>query len=120
MHLQGKNEPFDLPIKKKIDICTIMYTSGTTGDPKGVMISNESILSIISGVNHSLESMNDEVWFSSHLILFLGDNLGYQGKLTFHSLSNPWLYIFLLVICYCFAVRCEGRILVIPSSSTYI
>ncbi|PSS03947.1 Long chain acyl-CoA synthetase [Actinidia chinensis var. chinensis] len=56
----GKNEPFDLPIKKKIDICTIMYTSGTTGDPKGVMISNESILSIISGVNHSLESMNDE------------------------------------------------------------
>lgn len=39
-----------------------MYTSGTTGDPKGVMISNESILSINSGVNHHLESMNEEVW----------------------------------------------------------
>ncbi|KAI3753947.1 hypothetical protein L2E82_26012 [Cichorium intybus] len=26
-----------------------MYTSGTTGEPKGVMITNESILSILSG-----------------------------------------------------------------------
>lgn len=58
---QGTNEQFDLPVKKKSDICTIMYTSGTTGDPKGVMISNENILSIISGVNHHLESMSEEV-----------------------------------------------------------
>ncbi|KAL0426112.1 UNVERIFIED_CONTAM: Long chain acyl-CoA synthetase 4 [Sesamum radiatum] len=57
---EGMNKQFDIPIKKKADICTIMYTSGTTGDPKGVMISNESILSIISGVNHHLESMNQE------------------------------------------------------------
>ncbi|KAI8028267.1 Long chain acyl-CoA synthetase 4 [Camellia lanceoleosa] len=65
----GKNEHFDLPIKKKTDICTIMYTSGTTGDPKGVVISNKSILSIISAVNHSLESMDEgyseeDVFFS--------------------------------------------------------
>ncbi|XAR62970.1 Long-chain-fatty-acid--CoA ligase [Bertholletia excelsa] len=58
--LLGKNKQFDLPVKKKTDTCTIMYTSGTTGDPKGVMISNESILAVISGVKHSLESMNDE------------------------------------------------------------
>nr|GMD25012.1 long chain acyl-CoA synthetase 4-like [Ipomoea batatas] len=37
-----------------------MYTSGTTGDPKGVLISNESILSIIAGVNHHMEDMNEE------------------------------------------------------------
>ncbi|CAK9182028.1 unnamed protein product, partial [Ilex paraguariensis] len=54
------DEHFDLPIKKKSDLCTIMYTSGTTGDPKGVMISNASILSIISGVNHHLQSINEE------------------------------------------------------------
>ncbi|CAA3003466.1 long chain acyl- synthetase 4-like [Olea europaea subsp. europaea] len=58
--LLGLNKKFDIPIKKKTDICTIMYTSGTAGDPKGVMITNESILSIISGVNHHLESMNEE------------------------------------------------------------
>jgi len=64
----GNNEHFDLPTKKKTDICTIMYTSGTTGDPKGVMISHESILSLISGVNHSLESMNDQ--FSERDVFF--------------------------------------------------
>nr|AJQ20633.1 Long-Chain Acyl-CoA Synthetase [Salvia miltiorrhiza] len=58
--LLGKTKKYDVPVKKKTDICTIMYTSGTTGDPKGVMISNESILSIISGVNHHLESMNEQ------------------------------------------------------------
>ena len=55
------NDQFSLPLKKKSDICTIMYTSGTTGDPKGVIISNENILSIISGVNHHLESISEEV-----------------------------------------------------------
>lgn len=59
LHL-GTNDQFELPSKMRSDICTIMYTSGTTGEPKGVMITNESILSILSGVNHHLESMNEE------------------------------------------------------------
>ncbi|KAI7739207.1 hypothetical protein M8C21_005629, partial [Ambrosia artemisiifolia] len=50
----GKN--FDLPLKKKSDICTIMYTSGTTGDPKGVLISNNNMVTLIAGVNHLLDS----------------------------------------------------------------
>ncbi|KAI3693448.1 hypothetical protein L6452_33283 [Arctium lappa] len=59
LHL-GTKDKFELPSKMRSDICTIMYTSGTTGEPKGVMITNESILSILSGVNHHLESMNEE------------------------------------------------------------
>uniref|UniRef100_A0ACD5VJR8 Uncharacterized protein n=1 Tax=Avena sativa TaxID=4498 RepID=A0ACD5VJR8_AVESA len=39
LSLAGDQE-FDLPVKQSTDICTIMYTSGTTGDPKGVLISN--------------------------------------------------------------------------------
>ncbi|KAI3756880.1 hypothetical protein L1987_56704 [Smallanthus sonchifolius] len=59
-----------LPSKMRSDICTIMYTSGTTGEPKGVMITNESILSILSGVNHHLESMNEEVgWLDIKLLI---------------------------------------------------
>ncbi|KAL6549857.1 Long chain acyl-CoA synthetase 4 [Orobanche minor] len=54
----GENKHYDLPVKIKTDICTIMYTSGTTGDPKGVMISNNSIVTLIAGVNRLLESVN--------------------------------------------------------------
>ncbi|XP_062074556.1 long chain acyl-CoA synthetase 4-like [Humulus lupulus] len=57
----GNDKDFDLPVKKKTDICTIMYTSGTTGDPKGVLISNESIISLLAGVRRLLESVNEEL-----------------------------------------------------------
>ncbi|KAK6137284.1 hypothetical protein DH2020_028976 [Rehmannia glutinosa] len=55
----GENKHYDLPVKKKTDICTIMYTSGTTGDPKGVMISNNSIVTLIAGVKCLLGSVNE-------------------------------------------------------------
>ncbi|XP_030500223.2 long chain acyl-CoA synthetase 4 [Cannabis sativa] len=57
----GDCKDFDLPVKKKTDICTIMYTSGTTGDPKGVLISNESIISLLAGVRRLLESVNEKL-----------------------------------------------------------
>ncbi|KAL8263469.1 hypothetical protein R6Q59_021599 [Mikania micrantha] len=60
LHLGISKDRFELPSKMRSDICTIMYTSGTTGEPKGVMITNESILSILSGVNHHLQSMSEE------------------------------------------------------------
>ncbi|KAG6466794.1 hypothetical protein ZIOFF_075398 [Zingiber officinale] len=43
------------------DICTIMYTSGTTGDPKGVLISNKNIITLISGVDRLLLSVNEQL-----------------------------------------------------------
>ncbi|XP_057967846.1 long chain acyl-CoA synthetase 4-like [Malania oleifera] len=55
----GDDMCVDLPVKKKNEICTIMYTSGTTGDPKGVMISNDSILTILVGAKRQLESVNE-------------------------------------------------------------
>ncbi|XWS61620.1 hypothetical protein CRYUN_Cryun07bG0142000 [Craigia yunnanensis] len=57
----GENKQFDLPVKKKGDICTIMYTSGTTGDPKGVLISNDSIVTLIAGVKLLLERVNEQL-----------------------------------------------------------
>ena len=58
---KDSKDAVDLPMKMTSDICTIMYTSGTTGEPKGVMITNEIILSMLSGVTHHLDSMSEEV-----------------------------------------------------------
>ncbi|KAK7358526.1 hypothetical protein VNO77_00458 [Canavalia gladiata] len=57
----GDNKSFDLPEKKRSDICTIMYTSGTTGDPKGVMISNASIVTLLAGITQVLGSCNEKL-----------------------------------------------------------
>ncbi|CAN6544197.1 unnamed protein product [Malus baccata var. baccata] len=48
------NADCELPPKRKTDICTIMYTSGTTGEPKGVIISNRAILAEVLSVEQLL------------------------------------------------------------------
>ncbi|WOL02121.1 long chain acyl-CoA synthetase 4 [Canna indica] len=60
--LLGNNQQFDLPEIKSTDICTIMYTSGTTGDPKGVMMSNDSIVKFIAGADVLLSSASTELY----------------------------------------------------------
>ncbi|CAH9117064.1 unnamed protein product [Cuscuta europaea] len=67
----GEDKNFDLPAKKKTDICTIMYTSGTTGDPKGVLISNNNIVTLIAGVKRLLESVNESLSMNDVYISYL-------------------------------------------------
>ncbi|KAI7751717.1 hypothetical protein M8C21_004355 [Ambrosia artemisiifolia] len=67
----GDDKHFDLPLKKKSDICTIMYTSGTTGDPKGVLISNNSIVTLIAGVRRLLGSANESLDSNDVYLSFL-------------------------------------------------
>ncbi|KAF8410610.1 hypothetical protein HHK36_003142 [Tetracentron sinense] len=45
---------YKLPQKDKSDICTIMYTSGTTGDPKGVLLTNENIMAEVLSTDQLL------------------------------------------------------------------
>ncbi|KAE8008450.1 hypothetical protein FH972_004961 [Carpinus fangiana] len=45
---------YKLPPKQKTDICTIMYTSGTTGEPKGVILTNGAIMAQVLAIDHIL------------------------------------------------------------------
>ncbi|XP_049377868.1 long chain acyl-CoA synthetase 4-like [Solanum stenotomum] len=67
----GSKNQYDLPLKEKNDICTIMYTSGTTGEPKGVMISNNSIVTLIAGVKRFLESVNEALTMNDVYLSYL-------------------------------------------------
>jgi acyl-CoA synthetase (AMP-forming)/AMP-acid ligase II len=104
-YLQAADQEFDLPVKEKSDICTIMYTSGTTGDPKGVLISNASIICLIAGVDRLLSSQNEEVrcsWSSSIMWPYLTH---WQTFNIFYNMR--------------FSVGRKRRLHVLPSSCTH-
>ncbi|PSC74925.1 long chain acyl-synthetase 4-like [Micractinium conductrix] len=43
----GRTNAVEAVPPKAEDLCTIMYTSGTTGDPKGVMLTHENVMAAI-------------------------------------------------------------------------
>lgn len=47
---QVSSEDLDLSFIKESDLASIVYTSGTTGDPKGVMLSHGNFLSNVSDI----------------------------------------------------------------------
>ncbi|RLN82902.1 hypothetical protein BBJ28_00000866 [Nothophytophthora sp. Chile5] len=70
---EGKKHPTVAQPPAGDDIATIMYTSGTTGDPKGVMLSHSAILSGCAAVKDFLitagRRLNSDTVYLSYLPL---------------------------------------------------
>ena len=58
---QGKVNEMEILPPQPFNICTIMYTSGTSGDPKGVVLTHETIATFVSGVDLFLDQFEDKV-----------------------------------------------------------
>lgn len=77
----GRQHPTP-PVKpKKEDICCIMYTSGSTGNPKGVILKHSNLVAAIGGVNKLLGKWigkEDSIMAYlplAHVLEFLVENL---------------------------------------------
>lgn len=67
----GSKVPSELQTPKASDICTIMYTSGTSGDPKGVIITHESATINIRGVDLFMGQFEDKMTVDDVYLSFL-------------------------------------------------
>eukprot|EP00879_Flechtneria_rotunda_P001890 GHRR01002062.1.p1 GENE.GHRR01002062.1~~GHRR01002062.1.p1 ORF type:complete len:668 (+),score=222.63 GHRR01002062.1:317-2320(+) len=92
----GTRKPRDAVPPSPDDLCTIMYTSGTTGNPKGVMHTHGSVMSEVESMREflteaKLEVAPNDVYFSfltlahifdrviEEMVLFLGACIGYYS-----------------------------------------
>ena len=91
----GKANPAEPRGAKPEDLCTIMYTSGTTGDPKGVELTHAAVMATVASLAMFLRTyggpfdLQDEVFISylplahifdratEELVISMGGSIGY-------------------------------------------
>lgn len=57
----GKENPSEIFPPQPHSMCTIMYTSGTSGDPKGVVILHETVAAFVRGIDLFMEQFEDKM-----------------------------------------------------------
>ncbi|VFQ73854.1 unnamed protein product [Cuscuta campestris] len=67
----GKEHPWEVTPPQPFNICTIMYTSGTSGEPKGVILTHENIASAARGLDLFMDQFEDKMTVDDVYISFL-------------------------------------------------
>lgn len=65
----GEAAPVDLRLPKPDDLAILMYTSGTTSTPKGVLITHTNLVSAVAGVLQAVMPISSDDVFLSYLPL---------------------------------------------------
>ncbi|XP_002972636.2 long chain acyl-CoA synthetase 9, chloroplastic [Selaginella moellendorffii] len=97
----GRDTPSEPRLPAPEDLAVIMYTSGSTGMPKGVMISHANIVSTVAGVMTAVPELNHNDVYIAYLplahilelaaevtMLAVGASIGYGSPLTLTDISN--------------------------------
>ncbi|KAL5135773.1 Long chain acyl-CoA synthetase 1 [Glycine soja] len=69
--IHGKENPSNISAPQPNNICTIMYTSGTSGDPKGVVLTHENIATFVRGMDLFMEQFEDKMTVEDVYLSFL-------------------------------------------------
>ena len=65
----GKANPAEARGAKPEDLCTIMYTSGTTGDPKGVELTHGAVMATVASLSLFLKTYGGDFDVSKEVFL---------------------------------------------------
>ncbi|KAM7511075.1 hypothetical protein LguiB_009950 [Lonicera macranthoides] len=97
----GRENPVDADLPLPADIAVIMYTSGSTGMPKGVMMTHGNVLSTISAVMTIVPGLGSKDVYLAYLplahilelaaenvIAAVGSSIGYGSPLTLTDTSS--------------------------------